>query len=150
MSGSKVFVLVFIVLSLTLGMLPFGPMRPEPANAHSLCGHVVATIRRLDNRNVNISGNAWTTVCGTNTLASPDDGWFECWPVHRHHFGLSWWWHSHSSIVGAKNTGKQANVAWPAIIHRIPDSNGVKARCEFDGLHGNWWKVSDESEVSAP
>jgi hypothetical protein len=144
---SRWVVFCLLVLALSMGLMPIGPTRSQPAMAHAICAHTIANDPiKVDNRYFYIDGHAWTTVCGSSVLASPDDSWFECWPVHRHHLGLTWWWHSHSS-TGARHLGTRNNYYWGDELHYKPDSNGVKTRCEYDIFHGNWSKATDESNT---
>ncbi len=131
-----------LVAMLLVALFVAGPI--PTANAHCIATHVTAYATRYDQRNVDINGHGWVTLCGSSTKSNPDDGWFECWPVHRHHLGLIWWWHSHSS-TGARDTGMRGDVYWGWQRHYFPDSNGVKTHCYFETYHGNWAKAVHES-----
>jgi hypothetical protein len=119
---------------------------PQVAQAHAVCLHATAYAARYDSRHVDINGHAWVTDCSTGAAAYVDDSWWECWPVHRHHWGITWWWHSHNS-TGARHTGRVSSVWWGWQRHSFPDSRGVKTHCQFDGYHGNWATKTAESSA---
>lgn len=136
--------ILLIGIALAAGLLVMiGPA--TPAKAHTLAADSSAFITRNGSYSVSINGSAYTYVLQGTGSTIPDDAWFECWPVHRHHWGVSWWWHSHPSNDGAAHVPNSSSVSWGWDSYTMPDTRGVKTRCEYDWLHGNWSTAPSES-----